>query len=106
MPSPALLGGHAPREEQDSASGQASPPFVHHKNRRNQAGVTGKRILGSSPSRKTAFCDPAYPTPHGKPHSDRVPHQKAHSACEQSRRVFLSVRYQLQNAPFREMCNF
>ena len=41
---------------------------------------------------------------HGKAHFACGAHQKAHSVCEQSRRVRLSVRVRAQNALFRRMC--
>ena len=75
--------------------------------------LTENRILRPGPpdaSRKSAFCTRRltqkrilHPTAHAKAHSDGVPHQKAHSACEQSRRVRLSVRVRVQNALFRRM---
>ena len=40
---------------------------------------------------------------HGKAHFACGPHQKAHSACERSRRVRLSVRARAQNALFRRL---
>ena len=80
-----LLGGHAPREEQDSASGQASPPFVHHKNRRNHT-LTEKRILHVGSHGKAHFGSLAQSPPHEKAHfgslAQSPPHGKAHSACE------------------------
>ena len=41
---------------------------------------------------------------HGKAHFACGAHQKAHSVCERSRRVRLSVRVRAQNALFRRMC--
>ena len=75
--------------------------------------LTEKRSLGVSPSRKSAVCagDAGYVTKrrildgrrHGKAHFTCGPHQKAHSACDRSRRVRLSVRVHAQNALFRRV---
>ena len=40
---------------------------------------------------------------HGKAHFTCGPHQKAHSVCDRSRRMRLSVRIHAQNALFRRM---
>ena len=72
--------------------------------------LTERRILEVSPSRKSALCASRLTERRilggrrdGKAHSACAPHQETHSACEQSRRMRLSVRTQSQNAPFRRM---
>ena len=72
--------------------------------------LTEKCILGSSLSRKSTLCASGVTKSRildgrrdGKAHSDRAPHQKTHSACEQSRTMRFSVRACTQNASFRRM---
>ena len=72
--------------------------------------LTEKRILGSSLSRKSTLCASGVTKSRildgrrdGKAHSDRAPHRKTHSACEQSRTLRFSVRVCTQNASFRRV---
>ena len=64
-------------------------PAVSRKTALCASDVTKRRILGGRRD--------------GKAHSACAPHQETYSACEQSRRMRLSVRTQSQNAPFRRM---